>query len=390
MSLIKFINADYLTFNELVNLKNKEKVIRTAHPGNFDPITVFVAQYFETLLREDITTGAEIYQPEFRISKNSKKLIASETPFIGICNLKEIQNKRDQYILAYHYKELTKVFPNIKKGIDEILKLPQLSEILEIIIKNKPNEFDRYYDKKGTQYKLIESSPISNLYKYKDDFISVKNDQVLNLYNNHILQLVKSYSNSTEKTNYPSIGISNNLFHVILLLNQLNNHSNDIYHICGNRMYDYLYKDSRFSTINQKNISSLLSIVTKDSKVIFNFYLIPTTQFKNLIKNIQLDFNSQNYFSIYELIEIIKQIVQKEKLKTLTQSEVEYKIKVIDILLQNNSCSQYDIVVDGKFKFFNMMNEFTDTSFFDLKIINKSCESLLERIKKYKYNIRQI
>ncbi len=389
MSLINFMDGNHFTFNELINLKQSKKVIRTAHPGNFDLVTVFIAEYFEVILREDIITGADIYQPEFIISNLQKKRISESRLTAGVFSLKV--NKRNDYVIAHHYKELVKKFPYIKKGVEEVIKLPNLFHILNNLTINKPDEFDRYYDNDGIQYKLYESSIICNLYKnINGDIVSVPNNQIIDLYRRHIKKLLSAYENSKEKTNYESLDISNNLFHVILLLNQIqHNKSGDIYHLCGSRMYEYLYKDSRFSTTNQKNINNLFSIIYGNSKIDLNFFLIPTKQFKNFIK---IKKYGNEYFSVYELLEILKEFIKKESLNSLNINELRLKREVVSILLQNNIYTQYDINTndEGIKKYLEIPNEFMDTSFKELERINKSCESLLLRVKKYQYNISHL
>lgn len=388
--MINFISGEKLNFATLLELKTKEFIVRTAHPGNFDPVTVFIAKYFTTILREDISVGADIYQPEFMITKKSKSLICVPSPNTGVAFLRSLNSTGISNPLAQHYQSLVSLFPIIKRGIEFAGDEEESATILRIVLEHQSSEFDKYYDFDGKRYNLSFSSGLGNEYKLEDEIIFIEKDRLLSLYENHLKRLKIAYSGHyLEKID--SVDISNNLFHALLIFSHIMEIKNgNVYHLCGDRMYDYFYKDSRFASINQKAFEKLFQAIQDFLNVDYriNFILVPTKHFRSFLMYKKIAEDIQTH-SAHSLLKELKTIINNKS--KITDKEFKRKTDIVNILISEDILTQYDIMEHPEYlSEINLQKDFFEVTFKELENLNKGDSSLLKRIIKYGHHIKHL
>lgn len=388
--MITFISGEDLDMATLLTLREKECIIRTAHPGNFDPITVFIAQYFPVILREDILIGADIYEPEFLLSKKFKKLISFSALNTGVAFLRPIQETDILSPIALHYRALTGIFPSVRKGIESLGEEQSLFHILNIVLDKQHSEFDKYYDAHGKKYDLVLSNDAGNEYRLGDDLVFIAKDLLTSLYQNHLRRVQCSYSGEyLEQT--ASVDVSNSLFHVLLLFCNISvMNKKNIYHLCGDRMYDYFYKDSRFASINQKKLNELFSIVqcALGTDYDINFILVPTKQLRTFLMYKEIERSSEMY-STHSLLKELKNILKKRV--QLSEIELKRKSDIINVLIAEDCFTQFDFAdYSERIPVIDIEEDFLNTPFSILEHVNKGNISSVKRVRQYGQTITQV
>ncbi len=283
------------SINALKEISEKCPVIRTAHPGNFDYVTLALAKHFKVLLREDITGDADIYMPGYIRDGQTRTLITDHStyavPFIDIRNpdfIKEVYSLEAKTALQLHYRSLQNLDLNVAPSIDVVTDISSLEDIISIIIENCPQHFEVFYDASHQKYRFTKSIDNVNIYKSANgEKHSIEHKDLATLFFAHIKRIKVAYRGDTNEQPMPSVDGSNAFFHVLLLASLVGRDKRikQVYHLCGTRMYDYLYRDSRYAPKNQEELRALYNSVSKfgfvPKHIVFN--LIPTTQLRPFV-----------------------------------------------------------------------------------------------------------
>lgn len=306
---IQFRPSDY-SIAELLKVAERYPIIRTAHPGNFDYVTLAIARHFPVLLRESITGEAVIYEPAY-IKKDQKRVAITEqpahaVPFIGISNaslVKEICSLEAKTALELHYQSLRGLGLQVTPSVETIIENPSLEDILQVVAITCPQHFNVYYDEAHEEYKLIQSKDKTNIYKNrKGAERHISYAELPMLFLQHLAHIKSSYQ-GTIKTDIASVDVSNALFHVLLVASYFNKKSalDKIYHLCGARMYDYLYRDSRYAPVNQRELAEVYEILAKVGFVPkqITFMMVPTSQLRPFVK--REAYNPEEVYDLYNI-----------------------------------------------------------------------------------------
>lgn len=344
-----YFRSSECSINELREISKDIPVIRTAHPGNFDYVTLAIAKEFPVLLREDIIGDASVYEPGYiREGQNRiaiTKDLKSAVPFLQINDPNSIREKYSleaRTALQMHYTSLRQLDLKIAPAIEAITDIVCLDDLISVVAADCPEHFDMFYDGSHQRYRLVKNRDHINIYtNARGEERSVTQKDLPGLYSAHIKVVRNSYEGEI-KEDIPSVDVSNTLFHVMLIASYFSKDKwlEQVYHLCGTRMYNYLYRDSRYAASHQSELEEVYRTISKfgfvPKNIVFN--LVPTTQLKPFVKigeenpeqayKVYREYLEKDYLWNKKKRKIVQEILQEPPWNMMnTREEVARKVE---------------------------------------------------------------
>lgn len=157
--ILSIKDGDGLSLDDIHQLKSNHcSVLRSAHVGNLDAQTLFLAnEGFSIMLDEYARGNMRVYRPAYKIEKGSENLLGSKDN-LPISHLYFSGNTDygNNCIATYHYDNLISLFPNsIKLTSSHLLKQEaRVYEAFKILLQNRPQSFARLIEKDGTVFRF--------------------------------------------------------------------------------------------------------------------------------------------------------------------------------------------------------------------------------------------
>ena len=141
-------------------MNNNTSVMRSAHVGNLDAPTLFLADYGTSIFLDEYARGSmRVYRPAYKVV-NDKEDKLCENEELPVSHLFMNGNN----LSCYHYKSVKELYPDsIKLTSSHILKFKDnLLKAYKILLDNRPYSFSRVILENGTilEYKKIDDKKI--------------------------------------------------------------------------------------------------------------------------------------------------------------------------------------------------------------------------------------
>lgn len=160
--LVLIKDGDYLSLKDIQQLKaNNCSVLRSAHVGNLDSQTLFLAKEgFSVVLDEYARGSMRVYRPAYKI-ENRNETALSKNYDLAVTHLyltNELSNDNN-CVASYHYKNLVSLFPNsIKLTSTHLLKQKAfIYRAFKILAQERPHSFSKLIEENGRVFKFNRS-----------------------------------------------------------------------------------------------------------------------------------------------------------------------------------------------------------------------------------------
>ena len=324
MERIKVFIKDGSCFslNQIKEMKdNGISVMRSAHSGNLDAPTLFLAAFGASIFLDEYARGSmRVYRPAFKVVNGIED---------KLCDNEELPVShlfKDGYNLScYHYNSAKDLYPNsIKLTSSHILRYKdKLIEAYKILLRYRPQSFERVIMEDGTilKYHAVEDNKIYFL----EDGIDTGGIAVsLDVLPEKIikgLEYTQKLLNG-EKDLKPEKIFTLDVDTDISLLtlcdidwNAIKTNSIDAIHFSGLEMINYMVKDinsaKEHSMAFNEIFNLLIGLWCNKAPLELTIYVVPTDSISMLVRNNKdelrlLDDSLKAYIEINELNKIRK------------------------------------------------------------------------------------
>ncbi|MDD2487699.1 MAG: hypothetical protein PHS92_05010 [Candidatus Gracilibacteria bacterium] len=284
---------------------NGGSVLRSAHVGNFNMPTIFLAQEgFPIILHEFLKGTANIYEPAFLKVGNAKVAI-SENPDSPLTHDTSLIRNQVMEVLGYdpgekssrpaqiHFDSLKKLpSSNITLSSEFLLGFPKLHDFLLVLAKTHPRQFGNYILENGTILNSEPSDTESQRFFNEDIEMFLTPEQMADMAFENLKGTTETFNGGSEK-NSEGIIFRSNIY--ILLstlvdfyrLNGDPRKSWDAIHFSGTQMMNYLIRNKALATENQKELCEMFNILKKefpdDLPEKISFHLVSTEGIGNIV-----------------------------------------------------------------------------------------------------------
>ncbi len=353
-------------------------VLRSAHIGNFDTVTLFLAQEgFPIILHEHIRGNSKIYEPAY-IKLDSRMLPLVEDVNLPLTHLiitdnriKGIEKAREiikdvKNPAYFHYFSLRMLCPeNISLVSDSFLKQEKFfKKVLIILSKKFSHLFTHYIREDGSTFILQKEQ------KYADKrhiYESAIGEKII-IRQNQIAKLALAYLRDTIKVSLgknikPQGIVMPVIFYVLFSAiceiyksrNGEQRYKRDgvvVMHFSGAAMTDYLILKKEEALYNSQKIEEMYQVLLGEMPDILpkkiDFVLVPTRFFKNFIATSEKQLNSmEKLFKSYEkFMETIKGLNKNQSVECFKKNKYAMCRDAWSINMPQE-VSQYDILLRG-------------------------------------------
>ena len=171
--LLEIKDGSHLSLNDIHLLKSEKcSILRSAHVGNLDVQTLFLAQEgFKVVLDEYAKGSMRVYRPAYEIKNNNELSLCMQDDLPAThLSLANKLYKQDSCVATYHYRNLKTLFPN-SITITSTHLLRQKSFVyksFKILIQKRPCSFSKLIEHDGKIFKFDKTDK-ENIY-FCDDF----------------------------------------------------------------------------------------------------------------------------------------------------------------------------------------------------------------------------
>lgn len=282
-------DGSYLSLKDIHQLKdNNCSILRSAHVGNLDAQTLFLAKEGFSIILDEYARGSmRVYRPAYKI-QYKKETALSNRDDLPVSNL-YLTNKSNKYnncVAFYHYKNLASLFPDsIKLTSSHLLNHKTLVyKSLQILSQKRPNSFLKLIEEDGNVFKFTRSEN-EKIY-FRDDLGS---ERVF--YISQLPDLVMAGLEYTErllngeKIKYSPIitlDVDADVSLITLCDIDWNNIDNNIkaIHFAGLEMINYMVKDKQLAPQHSKAMNEIFNLLihiwTKTVPEEIEILIIPT------------------------------------------------------------------------------------------------------------------
>ncbi len=371
------INGENYTLDDVrMHQKDGGSVLRSAHIGNFDIVTLFLAQQgFPVLLHEHLRGNSKIYEPAY-IKLESKlfplvlkpelplmHLIITDKHASGVKIAKKII-KNFQNPAHFHYLSLLRLFPENIQLVSELFMEQKdfFEKALSILAEKFPLLFTRYIGEDGTEFLLFKKQ------KKSDDnqiYESSLGGRVV-IEKKQIAKLTFAYLQDTirvlhgEKNKPKGIVMSVPLYVLLTTLCEIYKERNGVprykkdsvtvMHFSGAAMIDYLILKKTEALYNSRKIEEMYQVLLKEMPDVLptriDFILVPTRVFRNFILESKKELrNLCRLFLNYKPITERTRGLNKRQLKEYFERVRKIICKDIKSINTPREISQYDMLL---------------------------------------------
>lgn len=160
--LLEIKDGDYLSLEDIHQLKaNNCSIIRSAHVGNLDSQTLFLAKEGFSIILDEYARGSmRVYRPAYKIeNRNEQALSKKDDLAVTHLYFTDELSKENNCVASYHYKNLVSLFPNsIKLTSTHLLKQKEfIYKAFEILARERPQSFSKLIEESGKVFKFNKS-----------------------------------------------------------------------------------------------------------------------------------------------------------------------------------------------------------------------------------------
>lgn len=340
-------------------------LLRSAHVGNFNPSTLFLArEEFPIILHEHIRGDAKIYRPAF-VKVNGEEILVSdniEKPLTHLTirpdakdRVNNILGKKLTRPSQLHYKSLRELFPrNIQLTSQFFLEQdPFFSHALEVLARVSPRLFANYVNQEGQVFNLSEETTSDHqIYRTENgEEIKIDKEHIGELSYKYLQQTINSILGDSE--NPEGLVMKSNLY--ILLssicetykgrngIERYNPEQVSVIHFAGAEMINYLVKNKNLSEYNSKELNEMYGTLQKEFGNILpgnlDFRLVPTDIYGRFVTDDQDVLEEYNELFVAhkelnkahnERRELRNSLTEKIKQQTLSLGDPDIKEKVLE------------------------------------------------------------
>lgn len=374
--LFNIINGeDYTLDDARAHQKAGGSILRSAHIGNFDIVTLFLAKEgFPVLLHEHIKGNSKIYEPGYIKLKSEKFPLTLEVDLplthLSITDRNISGVKKGREIIKdfknpahFHHLSLLKLFPkNVKLASDVLLEQESFfQQALNILTKAFPFHFTQYIREDGTVFHLLKErggSGDSQTYgSHTGERVVIEKSQISTM----VFEYLQDTVRISRGENIKPKGIVMPMTLYVLLStvceiykgrNGEQRYKKDkvkVMHFSGAAMIDYLILKKEEALHNSKKIEemykSLLNEMPGLLPMQIEFILIPTRVLKDFLLKSEKDLKNLdrlflNYEKHIENTKVLNKRLSKEYFGGIRRNIC----KDVQLISTPNEISQYDLL----------------------------------------------
>lgn len=375
-NFFNIINGENYTLDGVhLHQKAGGSVLRSAHIGNFDTTTLFLAlEGFPILLHEHIRGNSKIYEPAYIKFKSKRFPFVTKTDLplthLTITDSHSSGVKKAQKIIKdfknpahFHYSSLLKLFPNNIQLASELFLAQEdfFQQALCFLTKRFPFLFTQYIREDGTVFSILKEKEGSNGKQIYGSFLG---ERVV-IEKKQIAELTFTYLQDTirvsrgENIKPQGIVMSITLYVLLSTLCEVYKNRNGVQrykkdsvtviHFSGVAMIDYLILKKEDASYNSQKIEEMYQVLLKEMPDIvpkqINFVLIPTRVFKNFILTSKMQLkNLDRLFLNYEQLIEMTADLNKRQSREYFERKRTVICKYAKFINIPQDISQYDIL----------------------------------------------
>ena len=296
-------NGSHLSLDSIHQLqRDGASVLRSAHLGNFNPATLFLAQEgFDVILDEHIIGNFRGYKPGTMKVGSREFVLADDlnTPLTHMVCKTGTESEIGQFVSRtvsrpsqVHYESLRRLYPNNIKLTSSFLLEQEifLREVLEVLIVKFPEVFRKYVSSEGRVYHFSYASKAGSFVYTGETNDDIKIDKLKIV--EDTLQYFRTTRDSIISSTHPMQGIVLSPVADILLLTicdlykarvgvtRYRKESVSVIHFAGVEMMNYLIKNTTQAKENSQKFNDfykyLYSLFTDRLPERVDFFLVPT------------------------------------------------------------------------------------------------------------------
>lgn len=309
--MLRILNGCEYSLTNIIDFMQEEgSVIRTAHVGNFDKTTLFLASKgIPICLGENIKGYAGLhFRPGFlchssektRISRNTQILIAHDSSILSdrisesIKLFLEVKKNNIKSPGQLHWRVLHKLYPNTRLASDFFLNQGYFTfKIIEAMATYFPFVFSTYAMTSGKTLTIDKKRSNDKYLYYSDGSVTetIRKNEIANLAYQYLVQ-VRARLNDDDAPPISSGLIIHPVARTVLLTilevfkgrkgqQRYQKDLVSVIHIAGLRMMSYLLEDKHQASFNTKEMgkiyNKLYRLFSDSLPKNIDFYLTPST-----------------------------------------------------------------------------------------------------------------
>ncbi|MBU0722417.1 hypothetical protein KKA93_03115 [Patescibacteria group bacterium] len=354
--MFKITNGENYSLKAIhTHQQNGGSVLRSAHVGNFNSPTLFLAQDgFPVILHEHIRGDAKIYRPGY-IKIDGHEFPITDRLALPLTHsfineevkekIKSVMERNFQRPAQLHYESLKKLFPNNIQLTSQLFfeQEPFFVRTLEVLARRSPYLFANFVDREGNVFNLAEKQG-GNSQLYIDNNgtkIKINNEQFAEMAHNYLKQTIEAITGNGN--NPEGIVMESNLY--ILLssicevykgrfgVERYRPNQVEVIHFSGVEMINYLIKNQKQAENNTQELNDLYETLRGEFKGMLpenlDFRLVPTDIMGKIVTD------NQTYAKeINELIVANQKLSEsytiRQKSRGLSGEEIRQQILSLD------------------------------------------------------------
>jgi len=313
--MFKITNGENYSLNAIhTHLQNDGSVLRSAHVGNFNAPTLFLAQEgFPVILHEHIRGDAKIYRPGYT------KIDGHEFPITDQLDLplthsfiseemkervKGVMEGNFQRPAQLHYESLKRLFPSNIQLTSQLFfqQEPFFVKALEVLLRKFPHLFANFVNSEGNVFNLVEKQ-CGNGQLYIDDSgakIEIDNERLAELAYNYLKQTIEAITGNGN--NPEGVVMKSNLYILLssicevykgrLGVERYRPNQVEIIHFSGVEMVNYLIKNQKQAEYNAQELNNLYETLRGEFRGMLpdslDFRLVPTDMLGKVVTDSEI------------------------------------------------------------------------------------------------------
>lgn len=308
--MFKITNGENYSLKEMHDhQQGGGSILRSAHVGNFNAPTLFLAQEgFPITLHEHIRGDAKIYKPaylkigghEFPITdQRTLPLTHSVISVEARDKILSILGRNFQRPAQLHYESLKKLFPNNIQLTSQLFFEQEsfFVNVLKVLARKFPHLFANFIDREGDVFNLAEKQDgDGQLYIGNNDTrIEINREQIAELTYNYLKQTIDAI---TKNGNNPEGTVMKSNLYILLSslcevykgrigVERYHPDQVKVVHFSGEEMINYLIKNKKQAPNNAQELNDLYETLKREFRGvlpdILDFRLVPTNMIGKIV-----------------------------------------------------------------------------------------------------------
>jgi hypothetical protein len=331
-------NGSNLSLSQIHGLhKQSTSVLRSAHIGNFNPATLFIAQEkFPVILDEHTKGNLKIFRAGF-LRRNGCEECIADNPELPTTHMR-MQGNIGEAVSdcscadfarpsQFHFDSLRKLFSESVKLTSTFLleQEPFVTRVLEALSENSPWVFKKYVREDGTIFNFTGRLSGSR-YVYQD-----QDGNEIIIHPQDMPQMVKDYLKDTQNSILGNgdiregVVLGTNADVLLLTLCEIYKGRNgveryrpdqvSVIHFSGVEMMNYLIKNKKQAELNARELQEIYASLKNSLRDLLpdrvDFHLVPTDMIAKLIAVDEA--SAQRRSELLAVLDELEEAYEKEK-----------------------------------------------------------------------------